>query len=257
MIHLIYYSPALSTRKIARQIGKAIDKDIKEYDITQGCEENLNFSEEDFVLFAVPVYAGRVPALAAEIFSEIKGNGTPAIVVCVYGNRDYEDALLELKNISLSNGFVPIAGGVFIAQHSIFPSVGASRPDNVDVIKITEFGEKCSEGYSKYVSRDLKIDELHVKGNFPYRDPSAVPLYPTGDSQCDNCGTCVKLCPVEAIPNDNPLETIQELCISCARCVVVCPEGSRAFRGDFYESVREKFEMNFAGKRREPEMFFL
>lgn len=256
MTHLIYYSPALSTRKTARLIGKSISQNLTEYDITQGLENDISFNEEDFVLFAVPVFAGRVPALASEAISRIKGNDTPAIIVCVYGNRDYEDALLELRNIVIQNGFEPIAGGTFIAQHSIFPAVGANRPDETDQAEIKEFGRKCLIEYNKWTS-DNHSDELQVKGNFPYRDPSVIPLYPNGDSKCDSCGTCVKLCPVEAIPNDNPCETITNLCISCARCVAVCPQHSRAFRGDIYDSVKEKFEMNFAGQRKEPEMFFL
>lgn len=254
MIHLVYYSPALSTRKVARLIGKSVQENIKEYDITQK-HTDLNVEADDLALFAVPVFAGRVPALAAEALSKIRGSNTPAIIVCVYGNREYEDALLELKNIVRANGFVPIAGGAFVAQHSIFPNVGANRPDEADRMKIEEFGKMCLDEYKKYKSENVSKD-LQVKGNFPYRDPSVIPMFPDGDSRCDNCGICVKLCPVDAIPNDNPCDTEKELCISCARCVAVCPQHSRAFRGEFYESVREKFEMNFAGRRKEPEIFF-
>lgn len=35
--------------------------------------------------------------------------GTPAIAVCVYGNRDYDDALIELKDAIEANGFKTVA----------------------------------------------------------------------------------------------------------------------------------------------------
>ena len=101
-VHLIYFSPALSTRKITRSISKAINKSVKEYDITQGLPQSLTFNEDDLVIFGIPVYSGRVPALASQYLQKIKGLSTPAILVSVYGNREYEDALLELKNITKS-----------------------------------------------------------------------------------------------------------------------------------------------------------
>jgi len=250
-IHLVYFSPALSTKKIMREIGKSMEAPVKEYDITMGLEEPLNIDTQDLVVFGVPVYAGRVPVLAAQALQIIKGNNTPAILVCVYGNRDYDDALLELKNIRKVNGFVPIAAGTFIARHSIFPNVAVNRPDNKDSQAIADFGKKC---YKKYLERNAS-EILTVKGNFPYREHGKIPLVPKGDSSCNKCGTCVKQCPVGAIPAENPKKTNKELCISCARCITLCPEKSRKFRGLLYSAVRRKFEKKCAVKK-ENETFF-
>ena len=73
--------------------------------------------------------------MAVDAFEKIKGDKTPAVLVCVYGNRNYDDALLELKDISEANGFVPIAAGAFIARHSIFSDVAVGRPDKEDLHK--------------------------------------------------------------------------------------------------------------------------
>ncbi len=64
--------------------------------------------------------------------SRPKGNQTPAIAVVTYGNRDYEDALLELQTILEQNGFVVIGAAALIAEHSIVHSVGHDRPDEAD-----------------------------------------------------------------------------------------------------------------------------
>jgi len=250
-VHLVYYSPAFSTRKVLRLIVKGTGLTVKEHDITMGLNENLTFASDDLVILGVPVYAGRVPALATEALSKVRGEKTPAILACVYGNRDYDDALLELKDISIANGFVPIAAGAFIARHSIFPNVGEGRPDAQDEQFLSSFGKQCIHEFETQGNRKANLE---VKGNFPYREPSKVPLVPKGDSSCDKCGTCVKMCPVHAIPSDRPRKTDKNLCISCARCIAVCPQKSRKFGGLLYKLVKRKFEKSFM-TRKESDIF--
>lgn len=84
------------------------------------------------ILLIAPVYAGRIPEMAAKLFSQIDGHGMKAIVAVVYGNRDYDDALLELADIAIADGFEVIGAGAFIAQHCIFPKVANGRPDSSD-----------------------------------------------------------------------------------------------------------------------------
>lgn len=62
----------------------------------------------ELCVIAVPVYGGRVAATALQRLQRLKGNGSPAILVVVYGNRDYEDALLELRDTAVQLGFVPL-----------------------------------------------------------------------------------------------------------------------------------------------------
>jgi hypothetical protein len=45
------------------------------------------------------VYAGRISADAKFRLQRIKANNTQAVIVVMYGNREYEDALLELNDI--------------------------------------------------------------------------------------------------------------------------------------------------------------
>jgi len=48
----------------------------------------------------MPVYAGRVPALAVERLKGIKTSGVKCVIVAVYGNRAYEDALVEMQDVA-------------------------------------------------------------------------------------------------------------------------------------------------------------
>ncbi len=79
---------------------------VEKHDITKSAsKEVIHLSENDLLIVGMPVYAGRIPAIAIDALNKFKGNKTPAVIVCVYGNRDYDDALLELKDIVQNNGF--------------------------------------------------------------------------------------------------------------------------------------------------------
>ena len=76
----------------------------------------VEVNAETPLLAVMPVYGGRLPAVAVQRLKALQGNGSPAIAVVVYGNRAYEDALLELRNTLTVAGFRVIAAAAFIAE---------------------------------------------------------------------------------------------------------------------------------------------
>ena len=74
----------------------------------------------------------------------MRGN-TPAVIAAVYGNRHYDNALLQMRNILAEQGFYVIAARTFIAEHSVFPSVAAGRPDQKDKAAMKEFTVTCGK----------------------------------------------------------------------------------------------------------------
>ena len=252
-ITTVYFSATYTTHRIVGHIAKRLSEEIIECDITNNdpTEETL-ISKDELLIVGIPVYAGRVPSMAVERIRKFKGKGTPAIAVAVYGNRDYDDALLELSDLLAENGFQVISAGAFIAQHSIFPKVGAHRPDVDDYLQINVFADETNKILNK--NRE-KLLPIHVPGNRPYKVPGSIPVYPSGTSTCKECGKCVELCPVGAIPKEEPKKVYEEKCIKCGRCVVVCPTKSREFKGMAYTMASIKFNMAYK-ERREPEMYF-
>lgn len=249
-VHAISFSPAMSTKKVVKAVASGVSKDIIYHDVTMGLVNPIEIDDEDFAVIGVPSYSGRVPELALKYFSEIKAKNVRALLVCVYGNRDYDDTLVELWDYTKTIGFIPISAGAFLARHSIVPIIGEGRPNEKDLVEAYDFGKKS-------VSYELstKNIDLKLKGNRPYRQRNKAPLFPVSTDECSQCGRCARECPVGAIDPNNHNITDENLCISCARCIELCPHGARQFQGDLYDGFKEKFITNFS-KPLKNETFF-
>lgn len=254
-IHLVYFSATYTTGKIGKRVAEQLSDAITEHNITQNPPAaGRVLKENDLLVMAAPVYGGRIPPRAAQAFKQFKGTNTPAILIAVYGNRDYDDALLEMKELAESNGFKPISAGAFIAQHSIFPQVGKGRPDEADQACIRAFGQENHKRITEL--EDIRLlASLEVKGNRPYKIPRAIPFKPATNPDCNQCGKCARLCPTRAIPARTPSKTDKEKCIACGRCILICPKRARNFKGLLYKLVKSRFIKNYAA-RKEPETWF-
>ena len=98
-LYSVFFSPTDTTRGVLDFLAAGMQKAAEDVDLTSYQNKDLqkDFTAEDTVLIGVPSYAGRVPETFAQRFKEnIKGNNTPAVIVITFGNRAYEDTLIEL-----------------------------------------------------------------------------------------------------------------------------------------------------------------
>lgn len=223
-VYEFYFSPTGGTKKVSSILTNQLTDEAISVNFTDSKTDfcQISLTQNDVAIIAVPSYGGRVPKTAAKRLATLQGNGARAILVCVYGNRAYEDTLVELQDITKQAGFRVIAAVSAIAEHSIVRQVAAGRPDKQDVHKLLEFAKEIQK---KVSSGDTM--EPDIPGNRPYKKASEVGMIPKPTKGCVKCGLCAKECPVQAIDVNNPKNIDKHTCISCMRCIFVCPHSAR------------------------------
>lgn len=253
--HLICFSPTHSSHMIGETVLQGLGTGhVSETDLTyEKPEENLTI-HSGITVIVVPVYGGRIAETALERMEGIYGQDSPAVAVVVYGNRDYDDALLELRDWCVAHGFVPVAGAAFIGEHSYSRPdrpIAGGRPDNPDLQKARAFGEQVGRLLNRFQTLD-EVAPIVVKGNFPYKvkGPKTPQTPETVAELCTQCGFCIGICPVQAIRLEEEIVSDAGRCIKCCACVKQCPNEARLFETPYTDLLFKNFST-----RREPEIF--
>lgn len=273
----VYFSPTGGSRKYAEAISRGIDENFTVIDLTNRKNRNHTyvFGPDDLVVFSAPVYAGRLPVLPESLFGNLEGNGAAAVISVTYGNREFDDALLEMKDLCEQAGFNCIGAAALLAQHTYTDKLAGGRPDKEDLEEAERFGRIVRELSEKQQNKD--VGEMHsdrteisrlssdskssaeltlkkclhsmddIPGNRPYKESGRMPKHTETADFCSECGLCAKICPVGAITYGAGMEADGELCIGCLSCVKNCPRGARFVKDPGLSKIREKLEPAFSG----------
>ena len=218
-MEVYYFSPTGGTKKVSSIFADAMEKEVIWHDLGSK-EPMMEKPEGEMTVVASPVFGGRIPSVVREKIEKFSGTGKKAVTIAVYGNRAYEDALLEMNDILMKCGFTVIASGAFVAQHSMAPEVGAGRPDGEDEKEIHKFAET--------VKNSTAVENVQVPGNRLYKPEMNLPVAPISLPSCTKCGKCVTVCPTNAISvADGAVITDIEKCILCMACTHICTEQAR------------------------------
>jgi ferredoxin len=266
-INAMYFSPTGTTKKVITEIisGIKVNIDVSDINIIDFTNfdvrtKPLHFNDDDMLIIGVPVYAGRVPNILLKYLNTVKANKALTVPVVVYGNRNYDDALLELNDILNSNGFRTIAAAAFIGEHSFSNILAEKRPDEVDIKAIKEFGGKIA---LRIKNNDI-VKSLNIKGNRPYgayyrpKDKNGnlydfTKIKPKTNEKCNDCKICVEVCPMNSIDMEQ-VSLINGICIKCCACVKSCPKEAKYFDDENFLLHKKELETNLI-ERREPEVF--
>lgn len=265
----MYWSATDTTKRvvtaIAGQAAQALGVPLSEYDFTlpgarQGAPE---FTADDLVVFGTPTYAGRVPNVLLKYLATVQGNGAAAVSVVTFGNRAFDDSLIELRDILSDNGFVPFAAAAFVGEHSFSTTLAAGRPDADDLALAMQFGRDIAARAAAVTAETPVIDvpgrARDERTYYQPRDRAGNPVdirkvKPKTNDACDDCGLCAKLCPMGSIdPAD--VRNYIGICIKCGACIKKCPKGAKFYDDPGY--LYHKTELEEGYKRRAAVSLFL
>ena len=240
-VTLVYFSPTGNTKKSLEAMGEALGGIDERVDLTvaDGTFER-RFGNDDVVLLGMPVYGGRIPAVARERLEGMSGEGTDCLVAVTYGNRHYDDALLELADWAEKHGFQVKGAAALVGRHT-YGEIQTDRPDESDLAADRAFAVRA-------LSRGEKAPAVEIPGSRPYRDGgSGGNFRPLTSEACIRCGLCVKKCPVHAISDD--CRTISDSCIACFRCIRNCPKGAKNMDVEAYRAFAAVFSEKLKARR--------
>lgn len=249
-IYIINFSPTGTSLKVAEQIVEKLDYKKISIDLCEEISNDIQIEHDSICIFSMPCYGGRIPQTAIKRLAHIQGSKTVAVVCVTFGNRAFEDALLELADSVESNGFQVIAGGAIATEHSIMHIYGQGRPDDLDKEEIKKFSMNINKKL-----KSCKLDRPSFPGNRPYKEwnGAKTPII-VDEMTCINCGLCALKCPVKAISSDGR-KVKEEVCINCMRCIKLCPQKSRSLSEIFVSTLIQ--HLNSACEERKANEFYL
>lgn len=271
----MFFSPTGTTKKLIEMLSLSIFENAKKHNtdsvllesidftpIENRKKDNLNeyFQDDNILILGIPVYAGRVPNILLSFLNTIKGKNTPCIPIVMYGNRNYDDALIEIKTILSENNFKIIAAGAFIGEHSFSYSLAKNRPDSEDMALASHFASLIAD--KLLAAKDFST--VDVPGSLPFRNyyrpinhlgmPVDIrKVKPKTNSDCSDCKICVSLCPMGSI-NAQDVSSLDGICIKCGACIKGCPSSAKYFDDVDFLRHKEELEIDFAS-RKNPEIF--
>lgn len=266
-VKAVFFSATGTTEKIVKRIAETAAQQLNlplesvDFTLPQSRTQPLEFCEQELVIFGTPVYAGRVPNVLLKFLATMQGNGAPCVPVVLFGNRNYDDALIELRDILQKTGFHPIAAAAFVGEHSFSRILAAGRPDAHDLSDADRFARQVAER----VNSDEELPLIAVKGvPHPYRgyyqprDRAGTPVdirkvKPQTGPSCNDCKLCAEICPMGSISFENVRE-YTGICIKCGACIKKCPQGAKYYTDEGYLYHQHELEEGYS-RRAQPELF--
>ena len=262
-----YFSPTGGTLEVLRNFAEPLGRllltkvEYHSYTLPKEREELPQFDRDDVIVWATPVYAGRIPNKTLDYVRQaIHAYGNPSVALVTFGNRAYDNALAELVGLMREGGMQPVGAAAVVTRHSFSDTLGTGRPDERDYTLLDDFAVHMAGRV--LAARKGKSFQLTVPGEAHperYYTPLKTNSAPAGflkakpscdTDRCTRCGKCHDVCPMGSIAVNDGIPSFDGICIKCQACRRICPTGAIAFTDPEYLSHVAMIEQTFAQPKR-------
>ena len=219
------------------------------------------FDAEDIIIWATPVYAGRIPNKTLDyVRNAIHADGNISVALVTFGNRAYDNALAELVGLMDDGGMRVVGAAAMVTRHVFSETLGSSRPNADDISALEDFAAKVAEKILSSSNSNfpyLKVPgEAHPEKYYTPLKSTNVPASflkakPSCDTErCMRCGKCQEVCPMGSITLNEGVPLFDGICIKCQACRLICPDQAIAFTDSDYHSHIAMLEQNFSSPKK-------
>lgn len=269
-VRSVYFSATGTTKKVVCRLAEKLAAQLQlpcsqvDFTLPAARQQPLLFGQDEIVVLGTPVYAGRVPNVLLPFLRTMQGTGAIGIPVVVYGNRHFDNALIELRDLMENAGIRTVAAAAFIGEHAFSRVLAAHRPDSEDEAVMDEFASQIAGKWASM--RQIPQTPVEVPGipesyggYYQPRDRHGVAINilkvkPLVNDRCTDCKICVEVCPMGSIDREN-VRQYTGICIKCGACIKKCPENARYYEDAGYLYHQHELEEMY-GRRAEPAIFF-
>lgn len=248
----LYFSPTGTTKLICETIAQSlavalqVDCQMSSYTFPFERETFRPVEANELIVWASPVYAGRVPNKTLSFLPDVlPDTGNLILPVAVYGGRSYDQALWEMCSIAKDKGLQVVEAWTALSRHAFAHELAKGHPT---ISELADLG-----GRAEILGRTIAQPEYQpAPMDIPWNQQVATyykPLKEDGtpanflkakpvvdEGLCIVCGRCVRHCPMGTIQKAGNKIVFEGVCIKCQACITRCPEGALAFEDEDFLS---------------------
>jgi diguanylate cyclase (GGDEF)-like protein len=239
-VHHLTFSPNGTTLKAGSFIANKLGEEIL-INVTTKYKRNFTttVNENELLILSYPSYAGRIPKTFVDYLKDnVSIKGAKVVLVTTFGNRDFEDCLVEGEDIVKELGGNVIGATSVVAEHCYTNKLAPNHPNQKDLLVLDEFAKII---LSRFNGGNLCVA---IPGNRPYRKgaeylkPFYMPVLIA--PKCIECNECVAVCPTRAMRFNDA-----SICIHCCACINACPTKALSFIDERFLKIVDKLESNY------------
>lgn len=233
------FSQTGSTKKVASQIANGLTSsnwEFTHYNISGNGLPDLD--EYDVIGIGTPTYFFRPPFIVMDFIENLKNlKGKSSFVFVLHGTHpgdcgNWIRRRLKSKGTKDLGYFSSFGKDYWMGYIKRGIMFSPDSPSENDLASAEGFGK---EMVARYKDKNPKVEQYDPPTPLMYgiermlvARPFAKLMYSKtfrADSNCDNCGICIKKCPVNNITEkSNGKLTWHSDCILCATCELSCPK---------------------------------